>query len=112
NSMVILGAEPTIVDTGTIANRRQWLADVFDLVDPDDVRYVFLSHDDADHTGNLAEVMEACPNATLLASWALVERFSNVFDFPLARCRWVEDGDHLDLADRRFRFVRPPVWDS
>jgi hypothetical protein len=25
NSMVITGAEPVIVDTGTIANRKQWL---------------------------------------------------------------------------------------
>jgi flavorubredoxin len=112
NSMVIRGAEPVIVDTGTLANRAQWMDDVFGLVDPADVRYVFISHDDADHTGNLAQVMELCPNATLLASWALVERFSNAFRFPLHRCRWVDDGSHLELDDRRLRFVRPPLWDS
>jgi flavorubredoxin len=112
NSMVIRGAEPVIVDTGTVANRAQWLDDVFGLVDPADVHYVFLSHDDVDHTGSLAQVMEHCPNATLLASWALVERFSNAFEFPLHRCRWVDDGSHLDLDDRRLRFVRPPLWDS
>lgn len=112
NSMVILGAEPVIVDTGTAANRKQWLDDVFGLVEPADVRYVFISHDDHDHTGNLAAVMDRCPNATLLASWALVERFSNAFAFPLERCRWVDDGDVLDLVDRRLRFVRPPLWDS
>ncbi len=105
-------AEPVIVDTGTVANRGQWLDDVFGLVDPADVRYVFISHDDVDHTGNLAEVMERCPKATLLASWALVERFSNAFAFPLLRCRWVDDGSHLDLDDRRLHFVRPPLWDS
>src|SRR5688572_28908977 len=65
NSMVILGAEPVIVDTGTVANRRQWLEDVFALVEPDDVRWIFLSHDDVDHTGNLDEAMSACPNAKL-----------------------------------------------
>jgi flavorubredoxin len=112
NSMVIRGAEPVIVDTGTIANRTQWLDDVFGLVDPADVHYVFISHDDADHTGNLAQAMERCPNATLLASWALVERFSNAFAFPLRRCRWVDHGSHLDLEDRRLHFVRPPLWDS
>jgi flavorubredoxin len=112
NSMVIRGAEPVIVDTGTVANRSQWLDDVFGLVDPADVRYVFISHDDVDHTGNLAQVMDRCPNATLLASWALVERFSNAFAFPLHRCRWVESGSHLDLADRRLHFAQPPLWDS
>ena len=32
NSMVIRGKEPVIVDTGTPANRKQWLEDVFALV--------------------------------------------------------------------------------
>src|SRR5690349_6877014 len=87
NSMVILGAEPVIVDTGTPANRMQWLTDVFSLVDPEDVRWIFLSHDDVDHTGNLEQAMEACPNAKLVCNWAMVERHSNCFEFPIDRCR-------------------------
>ncbi len=112
NSMVIAGAEPAIIDTGSLNNRDQWLEDVFGIIDPADVRWVFLSHDDSDHTGNLVPVMEACPNATLVCSWALVERFSNAFGFPLQRCRWLNDGEAIDLADRRIVAVRPPVYDS
>jgi len=112
NSMVILGAEPMIVDTGTVANRAQWLKDVFALVDPLDVRWIFLSHDDVDHTGNLEETMRACPNAQLVCSWAMVERHTNCFDFPLERCRWVTDGEDLDIGDRTVRAMRPPVFDS
>jgi flavorubredoxin len=112
NSLVIRGAEPVIVDTGTIANREQWLADVFSLVAPEDVRWVFLSHDDVDHTGNLEQVVERCPNATIVASWALQERHANAFEFPMARMRWINDGDTFDVGDRRLHAVRPPVWDS
>jgi flavorubredoxin len=112
NSMVIAGSEPAIVDTGSINNRDQWLEDVFGIVDPSDVRWVFLSHDDSDHTGNLAPVMEACPNATLVCSWTVVERFSNAFRFPLERCRWLNDGQAIDVGDRRILAVRPPVYDS
>ncbi len=112
NSMVIAGAEPAIVDTGSVNNRYQWLEDAFGIVDPEDVRWVLLSHDDSDHTGNLAPVMEACPNATLVCSWPLVERFSNAFRFPLDRCRWLNDGETLDIGDRRLMAVRPPVYDS
>src|SRR6185312_8868806 len=72
NSMVILGKEPVIVDTGTPANREKWLKDAFSLVEPKDVRWVFVSHDDVDHAGNLVEVMTACPNATLVCNWAMV----------------------------------------
>jgi flavorubredoxin len=112
NSMVITGSEPMIVDTGTIANRTQWLDDVFGIVEPRDVRWVFLSHDDVDHTGNLAEVLDACPNATLVSSWAITERHTNAFDFPLQRCRWVNDGESFDIGDRTLLAVRPPVYDS
>jgi flavorubredoxin len=112
NSLVIRGAEPVIVDTGTIANRKQWLDDVFGLVEPTDVRWVFLSHDDIDHTGNLEEVMAACPNATLVASWAITERHSNAFEFPLERCRWINDGSSIIAGDRELVAVRPPMYDS
>ena len=70
NSMVILGQEPMIVDTGTPANREQWLKDVFSLVEPNDVRWIFLSHDDVDHTGNLEQAMDACPTR----SWSATGR--------------------------------------
>jgi flavorubredoxin len=112
NSMVIRGREPMIVDTGTPANRAQWLEDAFSLVEPEDVRWVFVSHDDVDHSGNLDEVMTACPNATLICTWAMVERHTNCFNFPLERCRWVMDGEAIDIGDRTLQAVRPPVYDS
>jgi len=110
--MVILGEEPVIVDTGSPANRRQWLEDVFSLVEPGDVRWIFISHDDVDHTGNLDEVLSACPHAQLVCNWALVERYSNCFDFPLSRCRWVMDGESFDVGDRTLLALRPPAYDS
>jgi len=112
NSMVILGKEPMIVDTGTPGNRKQWLEDVFGLVEPGDVQWVFLSHDDVDHSGNLDEVMERCPNAKLVCSWAMIERHSNCFSFPLERCRWIMHEESFDVGDRTMRAVRPPVFDS
>jgi flavorubredoxin len=112
NSMVILGKEPVIVDTGTPANREQWLEDVFALVEPKDVRWIFISHDDVDHIGNLDETLSACPNAQLICNWAMIERHTNCFDFPLERCRWVMDGESIDVGDRTLHALRPPVFDS
>jgi flavorubredoxin len=112
NSMVIRGAEPVVVDTGTPANRQRWLNDVFSLVEPDDVRWIFLSHDDVDHSGNLDQMMTACPNATLVCNWAMIERHTNCFDFPLDRCRWVMHDEPLDVGDRTLHALRPPLYDS
>lgn len=112
NSLVIRGEEPVLVDTGTLANREHWLEDVFSLVDPLDVRWVFLSHEDPDHIGNLGPVLDACSNATLLTTWAATERLSCEIGLPPDRIRWVHDGDSFIAGDRSFYAVRPPVYDG
>lgn len=112
NSAVIQAEEPVIIDTGSLRNRKGWMEDAFSLVDPGDVRWVFVSHEDADHVGNLDDVLDACPKATLVASWALTERHTNAFEFPLARCMWLDDGDTFDVGDRELAVVRPPAYDS
>jgi hypothetical protein len=112
NSMVIRGAQPVVVDTGMAENREQYLADVFSLVEPEDIRWVFISHDDVDHTGNLNALMAAAPNATLVIDWFMQERMGASLEVPASRWRWVRDGDRLDVGDRVLQIVRPPVFDS
>jgi len=112
NSLVIRGAQPMIVDTGSPANRQEWLDNLWSVVDPQDVRWIFLSHDDRDHAGNLMAVLEACPNATLLTTWFSVGRMAEEWMTPLDRCRFVNDGDQLDLGDRSVTAFRPPVFDN
>jgi flavorubredoxin len=112
NTMVIRAAEPVVVDTGMMENREQYLADVFSLVEPDDVTWVFISHDDVDHTGNVNELMRRCPNAMLVIDWFMAERMGASLDVPLSRWRWVGDGDTVDVGDRTLHVVRPPVYDS
>ncbi|MET0146893.1 MAG: MBL fold metallo-hydrolase [Ilumatobacteraceae bacterium] len=112
NSMLIQGPEPVIVDTGAALFREQWVEQVFSLVDPQDVRWIFLSHDDGDHTGNLELTLEMCPNATLVTSWFATERMSGDVVLPLHRQRWVGDGESFELPDRTLVAVRPPTFDS
>jgi len=112
NSMVITGAEPVIVDTGAAITRDGWLERAFELVEPRDVRWVYLSHDDSDHTGNLLQVLEACPNATLVTNAFSVERMTADHLLPLDRMRWVNDGESFSAGDRELVAVVPPTFDS
>jgi flavorubredoxin len=112
NTMVIRGAEPVVVDTGMMENRDQYLADVFSLVEPEDIRWVFISHDDVDHTGNVNALMEAAPNATLIVTNFMTERMGASLDVSPLRQRWVGDGEVIDVGDRKLLTVRPPIFDS
>lgn len=111
-SLVLRGAEPVLIDTGAAAGRTGWWSQVEHLVDPADVRWIFISHDDADHIGNLHESLERCPSATLVTSRSTAERMQALTPLPPERCRWVDDGDWLDLPDRRLHVLRPPAYDS
>lgn len=112
NAMVIRGAEPLVVDTGVTENRDQFLADVFSIVEPEDIRWVFVSHDDVDHTGNVNALMEAAPNATLVINWFMQERMGGTLEVSPLRQRWIADGESFDAGDRTLLAVRPPVYDS
>jgi flavorubredoxin len=112
NSMVIAGPEPVVVDTGTAVNRDAWFDDLASIVDLEDVRWVFLSHDDHDHVGNLVELLERAPQATLVTSWFSGERLAGDLHVPLHRQRWLEDGDVLDAGGRTLALVRPPLYDA
>jgi flavorubredoxin len=112
NSLVIQGREPVIVDTGTLINRDLWLEQVFALVDPADVRWIFLSHDDPDHTGNLEPVLEMCRNAVVVTTWFGMGRMADHLEIPMERVRFVRDGDSFDAGDRALTAVRPPLFDN
>ena len=112
NSMVITGSEPIIVDTGSRINGDEWLEAAFSVVEPRDVRWIYLSHDDHDHTGNLFEVLERCPDAQLVMTWFMVERLAAEALVPLDRVRIVNDGETFRAGDRDLVTVIPPTFDS
>lgn len=114
NSMVILGEQPVIVDTGAPLFRQQWLESVTSLVDPADIRWIFVSHDDGDHVGNLAELLDMAPNATVVANFFTNERMraERPGELPVQRQVWLEAGDTIDAGDRTLRLFRPPIFDG
>ena len=114
NSLVILAEEPIVVDTGAPLHREQWLRNVSSIVDLDDVRWIFLSHDDGDHLGNMHTVLERASNAKIVANFFANERAFLEPDraMPLDRQVWLEAGSSFDAGDRRLHLFRPPIFDG
>jgi flavorubredoxin len=112
NSLVIRGTEPVIVDTGCSPVRDDWTDRAFSVVEPEDVRWILISHDDHDHIGNLQVALERCPNATLVVNYLVLARLVGDVELPIDRMQWMNEGDELTLSDRTLQFVRPPMFDS
>lgn len=112
NSMVIRAAEPLVVDTGMVTDREIWFEDVFSLVRPEELRWIFVTHNDSDHSGNLVEALDRCPNAMVITSPGESFRTFASFGIPWERIRIVESDQNFSVGDRTLRPVRPPVYDS
>ena len=65
NAFVLLAEHPVLIDTGLAVDSEQFIAALEAIIDPSDLRWVWLTHDDSDHTGSLAAVMERAPQAML-----------------------------------------------
>jgi glyoxylase-like metal-dependent hydrolase (beta-lactamase superfamily II) len=65
NSYVLHAAEPVVIDTGL--PDRGFLDVLGSVVDPIDVRWIWLTHPDRNHTGGLFDLLEAAPRARLVS---------------------------------------------
>ncbi len=112
NSYLILGKEPVVVDTGMPVVRQEFLEHLWSLVNPQDVKWVFLTHDDADHSGNLIDVLGAATQAKLVVPFIGYARLETAYHMRPERVHMMNPGQVLELSDRKLALLRPPLFDS
>jgi glyoxylase-like metal-dependent hydrolase (beta-lactamase superfamily II) len=112
NTFVLHSEQPVVVDTGLSTPGKDFVADLSRVIDPEDVRWIWLTHPDRDHTGGLWELLDAAPNARLVTTFLGVGILSCEWEVPLHRCHFLNPGDTLDVGDRVLTGFRPPLFDS
>jgi flavorubredoxin len=111
NAFVIHAGAPVLVDTGPAALREPFLAALGRTIDPADLRYVWMSHMDADHLGNLAAVLELAPNARVLTNFLGMAKMG-LLGHDTSRVTLLQPGVDVDLGDRRLVPLKPPYYDA
>lgn len=112
NPLLIRGSEPLLVDTGAAVLSTEYFDALTAIIDLDDVRWIFISHDDRDHTGGLLRLLELCPQAKVITSFQGVNRIGKEHELPLDRLVFANVGDNVDIGDRTLHLMRPPLFDS
>ncbi|GAA2749319.1 MBL fold metallo-hydrolase [Kitasatospora cinereorecta] len=112
NAFVLHAAEPVVVDTGLGLPDRDFLAAVGEVLDPSEVRWIWLTHPDRDHTGGLFALLEAAPEARLVTTFVGVGILSCETPVPLDRVYLLNPGQSLPVGDRTLHAFRPPLWDN
>ncbi|MEJ2685430.1 MAG: MBL fold metallo-hydrolase [Candidatus Sulfobium sp.] len=112
NAFVIKAKEPVLVDTGMGIDGGEFMKALEWVIDPHDLKWVWLTHDDADHTGNIQRVLEAAPGARLALNSLAALRMSTAWPVPMDRVYWLNPGDSISAGDRTLTAVRPPMFDN
>jgi hypothetical protein len=112
NAYLLQAEQPVLIDTGLPVSRPDFLASLWSVIDPADLRWIYLTHPDRDHTGSLGEILAAAPQAKLVTTFMGMGIASMQFEIPPDRVYLLNPGQSLDVGDRRLTAFRPPVYDS
>jgi glyoxylase-like metal-dependent hydrolase (beta-lactamase superfamily II) len=112
NSFVLHAEQPVVVDTGLGTVDRDFLGALGEVMDPADVRWIWLTHPDRDHTGGLYNLLEAAPQARVVTTFIGVGILSCERPLPLDRVYLLNPGQSLDAGDRMLTGFRPPLFDN
>ena len=82
------------------------------MIDPADVRWIWLTHPDRDHTGGLFDLLEAAPLARLVTTFIGAGIMSTEHPLPMDRLYLLNPGQTLDVGDRTLTGFRPPLFDN
>lgn len=112
NAFVLKARQPVLIDTGLHQDAPAFMDALESVIDPQDIRWLYLTHPDADHIGSLATVLERAPNATLVTTYLGLGILTLTRDVPMDRVYLLNPGESLDIGDRSISVLRPPTFDN
>jgi len=112
NAFVIHAAEPVLVDTGAVRESDDFMAALRTVIDPADLRWIWLTHTDFDHIGSLQRLLDENERLQVITSFLGVGIMSLAAPLPMDRVYLVNPGQTVDVGDRTLTAVRPPAFDN
>ena len=118
NAFVLKGREPLLVDTGAPLDgegadaTEGFMAALRQVIDPADLRWIWLTHADMDHVGSVHQILEEAPQARVITTFLTVGRMSVFRPLPMDRVYLLNPGQSLDIGGRTVTSVKPPSFDA
>lgn len=107
NSYFINAIKTALVETSKEKFWDVYLDKLKQAGDPSELKYIILNHTEPDHSGNLSNLLDLAPGATVVGSRLAIQYLKDFLgrDF---NHMIVKDGDTLDLGNKTLRFISAP----
>jgi flavorubredoxin len=112
NAFVIHADEPVLVDAGTVRDGDDFMIALRSVIDPAELRWLWLTHPDFDHIGSVHRLLAENDQLRVVTSFLGVGIMSLATPLPMDRVHLINPGQSLDVGDRSLRAVRPPAYDN
>ncbi|MCF8308236.1 MAG: FprA family A-type flavoprotein [Bacteroidales bacterium] len=104
NSYFINADKKAVIDT---TKEKFW--DVYrdklkQVVNPEEIEYIILNHTEPDHSGNVKNLLNLAPEATVVGSKNALRYLGDLIDVDF-NSMIVKDGDTLDLGNKTLQFI-------
>lgn len=109
NSYVLKGTDKTVLFEACHKKYfDQYLANIREFTDPAEIDYIVLNHNEPDHTGCLAKLLEYAPNATIVVSQAGSIYLKNILNRTDVKIQVAKNDDVIDIGGKTLRFISAP----
>jgi flavorubredoxin len=112
NAFLIRAAEPVLIDTGVVALGQAFFERITSVIDAADLRWIWLTHLDADHMGCFDQLLAAAPKARVVTTFLGMGKLGLSRAVPPERIYLLNPGQSLDVGDRQLLALKPACYDA
>lgn len=108
NSYLLKTEKPTIIDTVDISFGREFVENLKELIDLQEIKYIVINHTEPDHSGGLGSLAAKAKNAVIVCTEPAVEELKEMYKLHNREFHIVKDGDTLDIGGKTLKFLETP----
>ncbi len=112
NAFVLHGSEPILVDTGTVVDSEEFMVALRSVIDPAELKWIWLTHTDFDHIGSLHRLLLAHPHIRVITTFLGVGIMGLSSPLPMDRVYLVNPDQKITIGDRTLTAIKPPAFDN
>jgi len=112
NAFVLNGPEPLLVDTGSVVESEEFMTVLRSVIDPAELRWIWLTHTDFDHIGSLHRLLAGNPRLRVITTFLGMGIMTLADPLPIDRVHLLNPGQQITVGDRTLTAIKPPAFDN